>query len=335
MFCSNCGNQIGENDSFCAKCGARVMRSTYRQQENRQTYGQAYRQPQGYGQTYNQPNRQQMPYPYPRKKESFIVRLIPVLLIITLTIGFIMGSVIFDDSSMLVGMIVSCLPGIILLLLIYTMDRIEHEPVSLLIKLFFGGGIIAVIIAALIELVLDFALGVFFEGGTLIHSFLEAFVVAALTEELCKYMVLKGFTWRHPAFNYRFDGVVYSTTVAIGFEIVENLVYLIDSTAGTAFARAAFPGHCIFGIYMGYFYGQAKAMEVYGDFRRSAALRKKGVLIAVLIHGMYDFICFLASDMESDAVAVLLWLILNILMIVLNVIAYKDIKKYARNDNLV
>lgn len=269
---------------------------------------------------------------YVEPKPPFVVRRMPMILVAVLTLGFVITSFFAEEAEMDLALIVSCVPGIVLMFLIYRMDRIEPEPLDLLVKLFFGGALIATIAACLIEVAVDVVISTLFGWAPVIYCLLKAFVLAATTEELCKYAVLKSFTWRHSAFNYRFDGIVYSTTVAIGFEIFENLLYLIDSTADTAFTRAAFPGHCIFGIYMGYYYGQSKTLELNGDAAGARAMRIKGVVTAIMIHGCYDFVCFMAGVSESEILQIIMGLALIIAMVVLNVTAYKNIQKYAYED---
>lgn len=295
MFCRKCGSPIKDGDKFCPVCGTPCM----------------------------------------AQKPHFVVRRLPVFLIIVLTIGFIISSLFIEEGETDLVLMLSCLPGIVLMLLIYKMDRIEHEPLGLMLKLFLGGALLATTAAGCIESLLGVFADIFFSWDSIVYCFVEAFVVAAATEELCKYFILKSCTWKHPAFNYRFDGVVYSTMVAIGFEIVENLMYVIDSTVSTAFMRAAFPGHCIFGIYMGYYYGQAKSHEIHGDPAGARRLRNHGLIITILIHGGYDFICMLGSTVEEESVQLIMALLYVIVMVVLNVTAYKNIKKYAYYDSPV
>ena len=290
--CQSCGAELEPTSNFCTYCGSR----------------------------------------YVEPKPPFVVKRLPMLLIAVLTLGFIISSFFAQEAEMDLALIVSCVPGIVLLFLIYRLDRIESEPPGLLAKLFFGGALIATIVASMIEVAMDTVISTLFGWYPIIYCFLEAFIMAALTEELCKYAILKMFTWKHPAFNYRFDGVVYSTTVALGFEIFENLMYLVDNTADTAFTRAAFPGHCIFGIYMGYYYGQAKTLELRGDAAGAGAMRRKGIITAVLIHGFYDFVCFMTAATESEILQILLAFMLVVVMVVLNVTAYKNIQKYAYED---
>ena len=328
MVCSNCKAVIQDGARFCSNCGAPVTAGVQMTPPGGQPYTMQGQPLQGQG--YNP-----MPQAAVVQEQTFVVRKMPIILIIVLTFGFIISSLFMENGSMDVAMAVSCLPGIILLFLIYKMDRIEPEPKGLMIKLFLAGGFIATTAAVIIETIVESVLGILIYDNGILYCFAQAFIVAAATEELCKYTLLKLFTWKHPAFNFRFDGVVYSTAVAIGFEVVENVLYLIDSTANTAFTRAAFPGHCIFGIYMGYYYGQAKARQLAGDNRGAKALRRKGVLTAILIHGTYDFICFFSEIFESELIQILLFFALTIVMVILNVTAYKNIKKYAFEDKPV
>ena len=91
----------------------------------------------------------------------------------------------------------------------------------------------------------------------------------------------------------------------------------------------------VFGIYMGYYYGIAKSHEIHGDLEGSKKLRKKGLIITILIHGGYDFLCMLGSSSENELIQILTGLLLLISMVVLNVTAYKNIKKYAYYDSPV
>ena len=331
MFCSNCGTELPEGAVFCCNCGTKLSAagSASAQPVNPEPMMQNQSIQSG---NVSQPSRDVI---MPGQRDTFYVRRMPIVMITLLTIGLTLSAAFTDDASMSIALAVSCIPGIVLLFLIYRLDAIEPEPVPLLVRLLLSGGLLVTIAAAFIELVLDGAIAMIIPEGTVIYAFLDAFIVAAATEELCKYYFLKKYTWKNPAFNYRFDGVVYSATVAIGFEIVENVLYLIDSTAGTAFARAAFPGHCIFGIYMGYYYGQAKTLELDGDIAGAKALRCRGIITAILIHGAYDFICFMGDVWDSDVFSVLIGLVLTAVMVVLNVNAYRNIKRFAKEDTPV
>ena len=343
MNCPKCGTPLKDGDKFCSNCGtpAIIQQQTYEKKES--NIDEIPKHETSYSdqrQTY--PTRNSNIGETPGIQTSgmvqqppFMVRRLPIFVIIVLTMGFIISSLIFEDGDADLAMILSCLPGIVLIFLIYKMDRIEPEPVGLMLKLFFAGACIATLVSGLIESFIGMIIDLMFFWDPVVYCFMEAFILAAATEELVKYFLLKKYTWKHPAFNYRFDGVVYSTMLALGFEIAENLLYIADSTLSTAFMRAAFPGHCVFGIYMGYYYGMAKSHELHGDLEGSKKLRKKGLIITILIHGGYDFLCMLGSSSENELIQILTGLLLLISMVVLNVTAYKNIKKYAYYDSPV
>ena len=318
MFCWNCGKEVEDSHLFCVNCGARVR-----------TIGKPPVQ--------RIMPMQQIPPTYQAQammqRQAFSVKLLPMILIVILTFGLFISSFFFGRGNMTAAMLLASVPGFVLLFLIYRMDRIEPEPLPLLIKLFLCGGILVPFWVMIAEELLGMMVTAWFGRYPVIYSVVEAFLVAETTEELGKYAALRLGSWKHPAFNFRFDGVVYATTVALGFEIVENILYIASYGFGTALGRAAFPGHCVFAIYMGYYYGQAKSCEVAGDLKGAAKFRRKAVIIPLIIHGCYDTLCFWSELSESTLLVFGFLFLLVVTMSVLNVTAYRNIKKYAYEDS--
>lgn len=224
--------------------------------------------------------------------------------------------------------IAAVLPGLLLAFYINRLDKIESEPLGLLVKLFVMG-IISVIPVAIVESIAIGILGTVMSTNTVLYVFLETFFCVACVEEGGKYVFLKKTTWKHPAFNYRFDAIVYAACVGIGFAVCENVQYVFSYGFGVAVLRAitAVPGHTIFGIYMGHYYGEAKKMHDLGDEPAAKALLKKAFWVPVLIHGFYDF----AASLNSGIMTLVFW----IFIIVLNVKAWKQVRKDAREDTPV
>ncbi len=344
MFCTNCGAKIEDGAKFCEYCGTPQQVAVQAQPQNPQMQVPPTMQTPPpsqipYQATQNQagqiPTQPYVPAQQIEQKDTFYVRKLPMVMIVVMTIGLIITSLTMGAGSMTIAMLVCCIQGIVLIVLIYKLDSIEPEPVGLLVKLFLFGAILVPIGAMIVEEILQAVVNFVFWPGTILNNIATAFIVAAFTEEMGKYLVLKKLTWKHPAFNYRFDGIVYSTTVAIGFEVIENLLYLLGSDASTAYLRTAFPGHCIFGIYMGYYYGQAKSLEMNGDIAGSAKMRRKGVIAAITIHGIYDAVAMISDGSDNDLLIIGSLLVLFVLMCVLNVNAYKNIKKFAHEDRPV
>ncbi len=182
------------------------------------------------------------------------------------------------------------IPPLILLIFIYAKDPHEKEPMGLLIKIFICG-VISCIPAALYE---GFGQSVLKElniDDAFFYNLIMFFGIVGVAEECVKYFALYVCTWKNRNFNYRFDGIVYAVFASLGFATLENILYVYRSGFDTAIARAllSIPGHCNFAIYMGYFYGQAKYLEAIGDIKGSASKRRTGLIVAILLHGTYDF----------------------------------------------
>ena len=186
--------------------------------------------------------------------------------------------------------VAALVPPLVLLLVVYRMDKIEREPVSLLIGLFLRG-----VLAMFPILILEILARQFVESfswSTMAYLFLSYFVIPGFIEEGVKYKVLVKRTWNDPNFNYRFDAVVYAVFVSLGFAAVENILYVVESGFSTAVLRAIFsiPGHAMFGVVMGVFLGTAKWLEAHSQAEQAAVVRKRGFLLAAILHGFYDFL---------------------------------------------
>lgn len=180
-------------------------------------------------------------------------------------------------------------PAIYLSIVIYGRDKYDREPKKVLLIAFLGGAF-SVFPAALIETWWE-SMGTVVRDDILITLF-DALIAVALTEELCKFVILRKHAYKHPAFNEPFDGIVYGAFVALGFAAMENLFYVLEGGHGIAVLRmfTAVPAHYSFGVVMGYFVGKAKFNP-----QRRFLLMFVGVLFATLLHGAYDFFIFQQS----------------------------------------
>lgn len=187
-------------------------------------------------------------------------------------------------------LLLSILPSIILLVVVWKGDRYEKEPPGLLIKLFLLGSL-TTISAFIIEFLFENVILSFMNQQGILFALIDNFLVVAVAEEAGKYFVLKKVTWKHPAFNFTFDAVVYAVAVSLGFATLENILYLIDGSVFLALSRALFsvPGHFIDALYMGYYYGLARFSDAYNDDKLTKINLRLAFWVPVLIHGFYDF----------------------------------------------
>ncbi len=218
------------------------------------------------------------------------------------------------------------IPAVFLMVRVYRADRLEKEPIGLLLTLILLG-IISTLLASITEWVGENLLELLLPADGLLYALLLNFVVVGLSEEGFKYLVLKRRTWRSPEFNCQFDGVVYAVFVSLGFALWENLGYVAAYGMETALARAvtAVPGHACFGVFMGVWYGIARRWELYGESHLSKRARRAAVVVPTLLHGFYDFI----ASMERD------WFVLVFLVFVLLlfITAMRLVRRLSKDDH--
>ena len=217
------------------------------------------------------------------------------------------------------------LPAIALVVWIYRQDRVEKEPKGLLWKVFLFG-VLSVIPAMILEILLEEIFLVFVDEDTLCYVILDNFIGVAMIEELCKMKAAKRAAWKHPAFNYKFDAIVYCVTSALGFAAIENVMYCMDADIETAVTRAllSVPSHAIDGVIMGYFFGVAKEAELVGNRRRRKRYLRLSVFMPMIEHGIYDT----ALSLDSD------WILLFFFLFVIavDIWAVKFVKKQSKED---
>lgn len=195
--------------------------------------------------------------------------------------------------------VVAIAPVLALIIYFYHRDKYEKEPLGLLLKAFLGGAIVTILIM-LVEGFLSILIrpvNIF-----VIKIFLMAFLIAGLVEEGLKFSVFKFLIYRNKEFNEPYDGILYSVMISLGYATLENIAYVMlaffkEGFVGIAYvgiSRAIFavPGHALFAIIMGYYFGLAK-------FTKNKTLEGKymykGLGLAILAHGLYDFLLFTRS----------------------------------------
>ncbi|MCR5403471.1 MAG: PrsW family intramembrane metalloprotease [Butyrivibrio sp.] len=246
---------------------------------------------------------------------SLYVRYLPViiLVLVALTATVCAGIFMGHETLMTVAMAATTIPALLLLIYIYKSDVIESEPAGLLYLLFISG-ILATVPVILIKLLL---------GSSLSPVVMVA--ILSLVEELSIYLVLYFETWDHLAFNYRFDGVVYGATVAIGYEVSLAVLYLSGGLEKIALSRSVIPVHCALGIYMGFFYGQAKARMLEGDKSGAALMQVFSLLLPIVLNFVYEL--FMSNSSNQ---AIMIFFIA--FLVLLNVAAVICVRKFSRAD---
>jgi hypothetical protein len=159
---------------------------------------------------------------------------------------------------------------------------------------------------------------------TLSASVISSFLVIAPVEEFVKLLAVWIAVYRSPDFREPSDGLLYSTTAAIGFASAENIRFslhmmgLIGSDVLLLRLVFALPAHIMFASVVGYCMGLAR-------FQRDRELLtvSKGLLGAILLHGIYDTI--VAVNPEIGPLALIP------LMIFMGWLMYRLIRSFRRN----
>ena len=222
----------------------------------------------------------------------------------------------------------SIAPALIIMFIIYKQDTIK-EPISMLLKAFFGG-VLSIIIALAIALPLGELTGLI--PTAFLQSFYNAFFCAAIPEEFAKWIIFYWLIKKAKDFDQYYDGILYAIFISMGFALVENVLYVMNSGMSVAIARAilAVPGHMLFAVPMGYYLSLAKFKEG----KDAAKYVKLSLAVPILLHGTYDFILMYADSKKEfnpilTAVLVLSFVVFDIYMWRLGI---RKIKEHIAND---
>ncbi len=195
-------------------------------------------------------------------------------------------------------------PGIYWLLYFYKKDKLEPEPRKLVIFAYFAG-IVTALIVILIQLPVNSS------------YFISAVIAAPIIEELGKFLMVRITVYRNKNFNEPMDGIVYASAVALGFASIENGFYLFravnvskDLLSNVLLTRSllSVPGHALFSSNWGFALGEHK---FFGN-RSSSVV--KGLLVAILLHGLFNLLCLLRYYSAIGLLILLatMWHIMNL-----------------------
>ena len=188
---------------------------------------------------------------------------------------------------------IAALPVILILMFVYNKDK-NKEPLSLIIELF-GCGILSVFIVLGISIILQNfipIIGKDLNNMNFIEVLIYSFIVVAFIEEFCKWIMVYKFGYKNKNYDEKYDIIVYSVFVSLGFAFLENLIYILSQLSiGVGIFRGllAIPGHACNAIFMGYYLSLAKIYSNKGDEKNTKKNLILSVLVPTILHGIYDF----------------------------------------------
>lgn len=205
-------------------------------------------------------------------------------------------------------------PAIILAIILIRKDR-KAEPTGWLIT----ATILGVLVAPAV-LILGHFLLPDISGDTFIGAFLTSFIDAAIPEEGLKFVALFILASRCRHFDEAFDGVVYAVCIGMGFAGIENILYLFGADdgwilVGISRALLSIPAHYFFAVIMGSFFSLG-----WFDRRNRKVYFAAALVLPIIVHGLYDTLCFSMTIDES----------LSGLILIAFIIGFRSIRKYVK-----
>ena len=218
------------------------------------------------------------------------------------------------------------IPSLILLWYVYIKDKIEKEPLYLLILLFLGGVIgciSSITISALFKKWLSF-LDLSYSSMNIFQIIFKLLFTIAIVEEGIKWLVNYVTIWHNKNFNHIYDPIVYATFVALGFATLENIIY------GFTFRSHGFvpiimrgiisvPSHAVFGVFMGYYLGISKNAIESSKPKQSRKYCILSVIVPIILHFIYDLLLIKETFIT--------YALFTIYIISLYILSYFKIKK--------
>jgi RsiW-degrading membrane proteinase PrsW (M82 family) len=186
-------------------------------------------------------------------------------------------------------------PGLLWLWFFYRLDRYEPEPLRMIFRVF-GGGVLLVLPAGLLEQIWRPQILVSVQQGDWRAYLTLAFLVVAVIEEGLKTGLLWWIMGKNRELNEPVDGVIYGVTLGLGFASLENLLWanLFGFTVAALRAVITTLAHASFTGWAGYYLTRYKLSNPPQPYWAGISF-----LLAWAAHGTYDFLLFLRSPISS------------------------------------
>lgn len=210
----------------------------------------------------------------------------------------------------------------------YLSKDLHPEPRRMVIKIFLYGCLITIpvffIQVALSNILEYLTTAGYFDGVPMIGEIIKWFLVIAFTEELLKYMVVRLSILKSPELDEPLDIMLYMVIAALGFAALENIFYLFSPIDNIPFHQIIqttivitlirFIGatflHTLCSALIGYFLALSSLR-----LKKKAGLTVLGIILATLLHGLYDFSIITLQGPLNFIIPTLVILVLVVFMV--------------------
>jgi len=233
---------------------------------------------------------------------------------------------------MIIYIVFGILPSLVWLFY-YLRKDLHPEPRRMIIKIFLWGALMTLPVS-LIQEGLSYLLGLT-SFGLMTRALLYWFLVIALSEEFFKYLVVKVKVMDSPHLDEPLDIMLYMVVAALGFAAVENILYLFQPIMGQVSLIKVIEGTLILDIvrFIGATFlhtlcsatiGYSLAISVF-EAKRKKLYLISGILIAMVLHGLYDFSIMTLSGSSNINIAIPVVIIMTLALLVFS--GFERLKK--------
>ena len=233
----------------------------------------------------------------PPRISAIRLALAAVAILVALVLGLLVLLVIGIETgpvALMLGFIAATIPVPLYIVLVLWIDRYESEPLWMLATAFGWGALIATFFAFLLNTTSQGIVGVLTNAKA--GEAFAAVVSAPIVEETGKAIILFiFFFWKKDEFDGVVDGIVYASMSALGFAMMENILYYGKAAAmggggaltGTLIIRGFFApfSHPLFTSLTGIGLGLARQSNNLAIKLLTPIL---GFLMAIFMHSLWN-----------------------------------------------
>lgn len=192
------------------------------------------------------------------------------------------------------GVPLALVPALIWFAYIYRQDRLEPEPLKMVLGVAALGGLLAYAVAMPIATRV-FEVDVWRHGSFVSNTVASVLVIGTL-QQLCVYLAVRFTVYDSAEFDEPIDGVVYCTAASLGLAVVLNTAYILTHDdllpyAGATTITSSTLVHVASAAVLGYAFGRAR-------FERPGAASlwlASGFVASVAVNGGFHEIVFTAG----------------------------------------
>lgn len=240
----------------------------------------------------------------------------------------------------LVYILFGLLPSLIWLCFYLRKDT-HPEPKGMIIKIFIYGMLVAPL-AAVLQLTIRWLISPATLKELLLNlnqpnilSLVNLAIIAPITEEYCKYLVVKKRVLNNPNFDEPLDLMIYFVVAALGFAATENLLVFANlfgssfpTIIGNVILRfvSATLVHVLASAMFGYFLALA-----FFESKKMAQYFYTGFLLAILAHAGYNYLIYLVWDaIKNQQTIIFIEILIILLLTFLSILVawqFKELRK--------